>query len=111
MAELLLAGATEATESPEWETITAGPNAAKIGFRKRHEALVAYAGRLRKLGLDYAEVAAGVPAAVGVVRTAHRADPRGEVSRHPAELDCNYPVTWPEAQASCATYSTATKPE
>lgn len=97
VAELLLAGATEATESPEWETITAGPNAAKIGFRKRHEALVAYAGRLRKLGLDYAE-------ALPVFRQRWELceQPTGQIPEAKYHgtppADCNYPVTWPEAQ-------------
>lgn len=71
------------------------PNTAKIPFSERHDALVAYAGRLRKAGLDYVEA---VP--VFQQRWLLCEQPEGEIPEaafHSA--DCPYPVTWDEARA------------
>ncbi len=103
VAEILLAAQTDrdesATESP-WETFTGGdggadPNTTKIGFHHRHHDLIAYAGRLRNIGLDYHE-------ATPVYRQ------RWLLCEQPTETipeaqfhspDCPYQVTWDEAKA------------
>jgi hypothetical protein len=83
-----------------WEEFasTGDPNTTKIGFQKRHKALVAYAGRLRNAGLDYDEA---LPVfhqrwllceqPTGLIPEAkyHGTPPPG----------CNYPVEWEEAEA------------
>jgi putative DNA primase/helicase len=58
-AALLLAGAADAnkprTESSPWDQTNNDFNNDRIAFGNRHRALIAYAGRLRGLGLDYLE--------------------------------------------------------
>lgn len=71
------------------------PNTARIGFKKRHPALIAYAGRLRSLGLDYTEAVT-----VFKQRWLLCEQPTGiipEATFH--SPDCPYPVTWDEAEA------------
>lgn len=80
-----------------WENVATGPGADKIGFHERHKALIAYACRLRNKGLDYEE-------AVPVFRE------RWLLCEQPTGLipearfhatppsDCDYPVTWAEAE-------------
>jgi Bifunctional DNA primase/polymerase, N-terminal len=58
VADLLLAGGHPEPAQPEpvWEVVeVVDYNTTKIGFHHRHNSLVAYAGRLRKSGLDRAE--------------------------------------------------------
>jgi Bifunctional DNA primase/polymerase, N-terminal len=100
LAALLLAGAANG-QQPE----DAGPlgehrdgrdyDNDKIGFHKRHHALVAYAGRLRKSGLSLAEA---LPAFRQ--RWLLCEQPEGQIpeARYHSP-DCPYPVTWEDAQA------------
>lgn len=77
---------------------TENPNTARIPFRGRHNQLIAYAGRLRDKGLDYAE-------ALPVFRQRWLLceQPTGmipeAVFHSTPPPDCNYPVTWEEAEA------------
>nr|ABP46367.1 hypothetical protein Mflv_3896 [Mycolicibacterium gilvum PYR-GCK] len=103
VAEILLAAQTKRsepvsgpTESP-WDTFAGGtdPNTTKIGFRERHNALIAYAGRLRNTGLDYTE-------ALPVFRQRWLLceQPTGQIPEAAFHSpDCPYPVTWDEADA------------
>lgn len=70
----------------------------RIAFHERHDALVAYAGRLRRSGLDYGEA---LP--VFRERWLQCEQPTGEIpeARYHSD-DCKYPVTWGEAQAKLA---------
>jgi hypothetical protein len=98
-----LDGSGGGTGEPFWENTAASenPNTAKIVFRKRHRTLVAYAGRLRARGLDYHEAAH-----LFQQRWLLCEQPIGQIpearyhSTPPA--DCNYPVTWGEAEAKLA---------
>lgn len=93
---------------PVWEHITdpgAGDdaNTARIGYHNRHQALVSYAGRLRKLGLDYIE-------ALPVFRQRWLlcVQPEGQIPEakyHSSDCpehhspDCVDAITWPQAKA------------
>jgi hypothetical protein len=98
-AEVLLAGSgpdpdPEPAGPIDWEQF-GGPVDGKIEFGHRHHALVAYAGRLRKSGLDYQEVEAAFRE-----RWLHCEQPAGQIGEakfHSA--GCPTPVTWEEAQA------------
>jgi len=94
VAELLLAHSSgEDTEGPNWEKVD--PNTAKIGFGDRHGALVSYAGRLRKSGLDLGEVDEAFRQ-----RWLLCEQPQGQVPEAPYHSSaCPYPVTWEEARA------------
>jgi Bifunctional DNA primase/polymerase, N-terminal len=76
-------------------------NAAMIPFKKRHSALVKYAGRLRKSGLEYAE-------ALPVFRQRWLCceQPEGQIPEAkfhgPPPPDCDYPVTWDDAKSKLA---------
>lgn len=97
VANMLLAGASNEGEGggePVLETVTSSPDATRIPYSKRHDALVAYAGRLRKSGLDHQE-------AVPVFRQRWLLceQPEGQIPEarfHSAA--CPYPVTWEEAE-------------
>ncbi len=69
------------------------PNTTKIAMGERHNALVAYAGRLRSKGMDWAEAEH-----LFKQRWLLCEQPEGKI---PEALhhspDCPYPVTWPEA--------------
>ena len=73
----------------------ADPNSTKIGHRHRHNELVAYAGRLRKSGLDLTE-------ALPTFRQRWLLceQPDGQIPEaHFHSGACPYPVTWEEAEA------------
>ncbi|MBS1693183.1 MAG: bifunctional DNA primase/polymerase [Actinobacteria bacterium] len=102
VAEMLIAanngGATDETISASERFLAvdrASPVPEKIEMHTRHQALIAYAGRLRKSGLDYAEAEPAYRLRwllcvqpVGQIPEAEHHDP-----------DCPYPVTWDEALA------------
>ena len=91
VADLLLAGAPQ----PNWEHVTRDHNADMIPFHERHKNLVAYAGRLRKTGLDYHEVELAFRA-----RWLLCEQPEGQIPEAQFHSPtCPYPVTWDEAQA------------
>lgn len=99
LATILIDGAANGTPDQDarsfWDATAADPNTTKIDFGQRHQALVAYAGRLRRRDLDYREA----------VPTYHQRyllceQPTGQIPEaryHSA--DCPYPVTWDEAEA------------
>jgi putative DNA primase/helicase len=109
VAEILLAvqsrqpnrGSSSTNSESEGETFTTNPNISKIGFHERHNALISYAGRLRSKGLDYTE-------ALPVFRQRWLLceQPTGQISEATFHgtppADCNYPVTWGEAEAKLA---------
>lgn len=120
VAEILLyAIGTPATNGAEVATAASffepprNPNTERIPFGKRHAELVAYAGRLRKLGLDYHEAEAAFRA-----RWLLCEQPEGPEGMlvHPHEVTgglkiveppfrsaaCPYPVTWEQAQQKLA---------
>lgn len=101
VAEMLLAAdgggsTTDASASERFLAVDrANPIPEKIEMHTRHNALVAYAGRLRKSGIDYAEAEPAYRLRwllcvqpVGQIPEAEHHDP-----------DCAYPVTWDEALA------------
>lgn len=105
VAALLLAGKTKPDSDnapvsggePSWEKISdaSDPNTARIGYHDRHDALVAYAGRLRNKGLDYTE-------ALPVFRQRWLLceQPAGQIPEATYHSpQCPFPVTWDEAQA------------
>ncbi|BBX69708.1 phage/plasmid primase, P4 family [Mycolicibacterium psychrotolerans] len=100
VAEILLAGTSEEKphhhrdQGSSWDANTSDANVAKIGYPKRHNALIAYAGRLRKTGLDYHEAEP-----VFHQRWLLCEQPTGQIPEatyHSA--DCPYPVTWDEGK-------------
>jgi P4 family phage/plasmid primase-like protien len=100
VAAFLLVGVTEA-ESPDsraesfWAASAADANTTKIASGERHNALIAYAGRLRGKGLDYAEAEAAYHQ-----RWLLCEQPEGQIPEAQFHsISCPYPVTWPEAQA------------
>jgi Bifunctional DNA primase/polymerase, N-terminal/Protein of unknown function (DUF3987) len=104
VAKLLLAGKNGSSVNGKGrpETVLTGaadflasPNDQKIPTGKRHNALVAYAGRLLKCGLDYHEAEA-----VYRQRWLLCEQPQGQIpeARH-HDAACQYPVTWEEAEA------------
>jgi hypothetical protein len=100
VAQLLLAGAGEDTgEHPEPAPDDADHHAdhhtTRIGYGRRHKALVAYAGRLRKSGLDCQEAEPAFRQ-----RWLCCEQPEGQVPEARFHsFDCPYPVTWEQAQA------------
>jgi hypothetical protein len=94
-AEVLLSAGNRAQPEPTWEDFAADHHNNKLGFHDRHQALVAYAGRLRKSGIDYREAEV-----VFRERWLLCEQPEGQIPEarfhSPA---CPYPVTWEEAQA------------
>lgn len=93
------------TNGTDWETFTGttgeDPNTTMIGWNKRHNALIAYAGRLRGKGLDYAEARQ-----LFEQRWLLCVQPTGQIPEaryhETPPPDCNYPVTWEEAKAKLA---------
>src|SRR5271166_3674001 len=104
-ATLLLAGATIANGKPHQD---AGQdreqrddrdhNNDKIGFHHRHNGLVAYAGRLRGKDLDYQEALPVFRARWLLCEQPEGLIPEAKFHSTPPP-DCNYPVTWEEAEA------------
>lgn len=102
VAAVLLAGAAEpastqdsATARTFWDATAADPNTTKIPVGERHNALIAYASRMRKRGLDYQEAEA-----VYRQRWLLCEQPVGQVPEARFHSpDCTYPVTWEEAAA------------
>ena len=102
VAQLLLAGAPTngqphaAAGGQFWEEHGGRDfNNDKIGFHDRHQALVSYAGRLRKSGLSHTEA---LPAFEQ--RWLLCEQPEGQIPEAKFHsTDCPYPVTWEEAQA------------
>jgi P4 family phage/plasmid primase-like protien len=99
VAQLLLTGAAHNTDQsgpePVWENATQDFNTTRIAFHDRHKALIAYAGRLRKSGLDEHEAEAAFRA-----RWLCCEQPEGQIPEaHFHRTACPYPVTWEEAQA------------
>ena len=99
VAELLLADAPQPSSQPSvqpsWEHVAVGPNVEMIADGDRHEALVAYAGRLRKSGLDYHEAEPTFH-----TRWLLCEQPDGQIPEakfHTAT--CSHPMTWDYAQA------------
>jgi hypothetical protein len=96
VANLLLAtDKREPDPGPAWEDVAAHHHRAKIEYSRRHKALVAYAGRLRKCALDYREAEI-----VFRERWLLCEQPEGQIPEarfhSPA---CPYLVTWEEARA------------
>lgn len=101
VAQLLLAGAAEPEPVDQhdgrsfWDSTAADPNSTKIANGERHNALIAYAGRLRNSGLDYQEALPSYHRRWLLVE-----QPVGQIPEavhHSA--DCQFPVTWQEAEA------------
>jgi hypothetical protein len=99
VAAILLAAQSKperpADDSCTTHSSSADRNTDRIGFRERHNRLVAYAGRLRKTGLDYRE-------ALPVFRQRWLLceQPEGQIPEAKFHsTDCPYPVTWDEAVA------------
>jgi hypothetical protein len=94
VAEVLLAAGKHTQPEPVLADL-AGHHNTKIGFHDRHHALVAYAGRLRKSGIDYREAEPAFRQ-----RWLLCEQPEGEIPEaHFHSPTCPYPVTWEEAQA------------
>jgi len=97
VAEILLAADTRQPDpEPAWEDVGRGgdPNTTKIGYGHRHDALVSYAGRLRRLGLDY-------PEGEVLFRTQWLLceQPSGQIPEARFHSPgCPTPVTWEEAK-------------
>ncbi len=100
VAALLLEGAPthgqppEHADQPTWVEVTEDHQDTKIGFHHRHNTLVAYAGRLRKSGLDRAEAEPTFRQ-----RWLLCEQPEGQIpeARYHSP-DVPYPVTWAEAE-------------
>jgi hypothetical protein len=100
VATLLLAGATttngheDAGQPREPRSDDRDYDNDRIGFHHRHNTLVAYAGRLRKSGLDRAEAEPAFRQ-----RWLLCEQPEGQIpeARYHSP-DCPYPVTWEEAE-------------
>jgi putative DNA primase/helicase len=73
------------------------PNTARIEFKHRHNALVAYAGRLRNKGLDYAEALPVFRQRWLLCEQPDGQIPEAQFHSTPPP-DCDYPVTWEEAE-------------
>jgi Bifunctional DNA primase/polymerase, N-terminal/AAA domain len=95
VAELLVAGRhQQPPDAPDWEDV-GGRHDTKLGYHHRHNALIAYAGRLRKSGLDYREAEA-----VYRERWLLCEQPAGQIPEARFHSTaCPSPVTWEEAQA------------
>jgi AAA domain/Bifunctional DNA primase/polymerase, N-terminal len=79
---------------PVWEKV----EPERIDYHHRHRTLVAYAGRLRKSGLDYDEVEQAFRE-----RWLYCEQPEGQIPEARFHsTTCLYPVTWDEAKAKLA---------
>jgi hypothetical protein len=97
---LELGGTHPDPAEPGWEAVKAGVDlsATKIPYHERHDGLIAYAGRLRKSGLDLAEVEAAF-----YQRWLLCEQPTGQVPEAQYHSpSCPHPVTWEEAKAKLA---------
>lgn len=98
VAKLLLAdSATTTTKSETTESTWEKVETERIDYPHRHNALVAYAGRLRKSGLDYDEVEP-----IFRERWFYCEQPEGQIPEARYHGDIPYPVTWDEAKAKLA---------